>query len=126
MSTFRYVVADVFTDTPLAGNQLAVFTDARDIPTSSFSRWRRSWRSVRRCCEHLLKQFGGVGGTVGEDLDGQPELAAHDQRPLARQLDRRRLSRRLANLAGRCARVLEDLADEATGGIERVGCFGQE
>jgi len=29
---FRYVVADVFTDTPLAGNQLAVFTDARAIP----------------------------------------------------------------------------------------------
>src|SRR3954452_24177531 len=26
----RYVVADVFTDTPLAGNQLAVFTDGRD------------------------------------------------------------------------------------------------
>jgi trans-2,3-dihydro-3-hydroxyanthranilate isomerase len=32
VATFRYVVADVFTDTPLAGNQLAVFTDARDIP----------------------------------------------------------------------------------------------
>lgn len=32
MSGFRYVVADVFTDTPLEGNQLAVFTDARDIP----------------------------------------------------------------------------------------------
>jgi trans-2,3-dihydro-3-hydroxyanthranilate isomerase len=29
--TFRYVVADVFTDVPLAGNQLAVFTDARDL-----------------------------------------------------------------------------------------------
>ena len=29
---FRYVVADVFTDTPLQGNQVAVFTDARDIP----------------------------------------------------------------------------------------------
>jgi trans-2,3-dihydro-3-hydroxyanthranilate isomerase len=29
---FRYVIADVFTDRPLAGNQLAVFTDARDIP----------------------------------------------------------------------------------------------
>jgi trans-2,3-dihydro-3-hydroxyanthranilate isomerase len=28
----RYVVADVFTDTPLQGNQLAVFTDARDVP----------------------------------------------------------------------------------------------
>ena len=32
VSTFRYVLADVFTDTPLAGNQLAVFTDAREIP----------------------------------------------------------------------------------------------
>ena len=29
---FRYVIADVFTDTPLAGNQLAVFTDARLVP----------------------------------------------------------------------------------------------
>jgi trans-2,3-dihydro-3-hydroxyanthranilate isomerase len=32
MPTFRYVVADVFTDKPLHGNQLAVFTDARAIP----------------------------------------------------------------------------------------------
>jgi trans-2,3-dihydro-3-hydroxyanthranilate isomerase len=32
MPTFRYVIADVFTDTALAGNQLAVFTDAREIP----------------------------------------------------------------------------------------------
>ena len=31
MQTFRYVIADVFTDTPLAGNQLAVFTDARGL-----------------------------------------------------------------------------------------------
>jgi trans-2,3-dihydro-3-hydroxyanthranilate isomerase len=31
MRRFRYVVADVFTDVPLAGNQLAVFTDARDL-----------------------------------------------------------------------------------------------
>jgi trans-2,3-dihydro-3-hydroxyanthranilate isomerase len=29
---FRYVVCDVFTDTPLTGNQLAVFTDARELP----------------------------------------------------------------------------------------------
>jgi trans-2,3-dihydro-3-hydroxyanthranilate isomerase len=29
--TLRYVVADVFTDTPLTGNQLAVFTDAREV-----------------------------------------------------------------------------------------------
>jgi len=32
MADFRYVVCDVFTDRPLAGNQLAVFTDARAIP----------------------------------------------------------------------------------------------
>jgi trans-2,3-dihydro-3-hydroxyanthranilate isomerase len=32
MPTFRYVFADVFTDVPFAGNQLAVFTDAREIP----------------------------------------------------------------------------------------------
>ena len=32
MPAFRYVVVDVFTETPLQGNQLAVFTDAREIP----------------------------------------------------------------------------------------------
>jgi trans-2,3-dihydro-3-hydroxyanthranilate isomerase len=31
MRRFRYVLCDVFTDRPLAGNQLAVFTDARDL-----------------------------------------------------------------------------------------------
>src|SRR5919201_1953113 len=31
MRTLRYVVADVFTDRSLAGNQLAVFTDGRDV-----------------------------------------------------------------------------------------------
>ena len=31
MPTLRYVVVDVFTGTPLTGNQLAVFTDAREI-----------------------------------------------------------------------------------------------
>jgi trans-2,3-dihydro-3-hydroxyanthranilate isomerase len=30
--SFRYVVADVFADRPLEGNQLAVFTDARELP----------------------------------------------------------------------------------------------
>jgi trans-2,3-dihydro-3-hydroxyanthranilate isomerase len=39
MATFRFVVCDVFTDQPLSGNQLAVFTDAREIS------------------EHLLQQF---------------------------------------------------------------------
>jgi trans-2,3-dihydro-3-hydroxyanthranilate isomerase len=35
VAIFRFVVADVFTDRPLAGNQLAVFTDAREIPEDS-------------------------------------------------------------------------------------------
>ena len=34
MPTLRYVVVDVFTDTALAGNQLAVFTDAREAGDS--------------------------------------------------------------------------------------------
>ena len=41
MATFRYVVCDVFTDTPLAGNQLAVFTDAREIPDDTMQRLAR-------------------------------------------------------------------------------------
>jgi trans-2,3-dihydro-3-hydroxyanthranilate isomerase len=32
MRRYRYVVCDVFTDRPLQGNQLAVFTDARELP----------------------------------------------------------------------------------------------
>jgi trans-2,3-dihydro-3-hydroxyanthranilate isomerase len=39
MQSFRYAIADVFTDRPLAGNQLAVFTNAQKIP------------------EHLLQQL---------------------------------------------------------------------
>jgi trans-2,3-dihydro-3-hydroxyanthranilate isomerase len=35
MPTLRFVVVDVFTDTALAGNQLAVFTDARGIETET-------------------------------------------------------------------------------------------
>jgi len=31
VGVLRYVVADVFTDTPLTGNQLAVFTDGREV-----------------------------------------------------------------------------------------------
>jgi len=38
---FRYVVADVFTDTPLQGNQVAVFTDARDIPEAQLQQLAR-------------------------------------------------------------------------------------
>jgi trans-2,3-dihydro-3-hydroxyanthranilate isomerase len=36
-----YVIADVFTDTPLQGNQLAVFTDGRDLPGEQMQRTAR-------------------------------------------------------------------------------------
>jgi trans-2,3-dihydro-3-hydroxyanthranilate isomerase len=38
---FRYVVADVFTDTPLAGNPVAVFTDARQLEPEEMQRLAR-------------------------------------------------------------------------------------
>lgn len=41
MARFRYVVCDVFTDVPLAGNQLAVFTDAREIREEQLQRLAR-------------------------------------------------------------------------------------
>ena len=41
MRAFRYVVADVFTDTPLAGNPVAVFTDARALEGEEMQRLAR-------------------------------------------------------------------------------------
>jgi trans-2,3-dihydro-3-hydroxyanthranilate isomerase len=38
MPPLRYVVADVFTDKPLTGNQLAVFTDARSLDGETMQR----------------------------------------------------------------------------------------
>ncbi|MHB8470398.1 MAG: PhzF family phenazine biosynthesis protein [Gaiellaceae bacterium] len=41
MAAFRFVVCDVFTAEPLQGNQLAVFTDAREIPENQLQRLAR-------------------------------------------------------------------------------------
>jgi trans-2,3-dihydro-3-hydroxyanthranilate isomerase len=41
MPTLRYVIADVFTDRPLEGNQLGVFTDARDLDAELMQRLAR-------------------------------------------------------------------------------------
>src|SRR5262245_61326030 len=41
MRRLRYTVIDVFTDTALAGNQLAVFTDARDLDPITMQRLAR-------------------------------------------------------------------------------------
>ena len=44
MASFRYVVCDVFTDEPLAGNPVAVFTDAREIPETRLQTLARELR----------------------------------------------------------------------------------
>jgi trans-2,3-dihydro-3-hydroxyanthranilate isomerase len=41
VAAFRYVVCDVFTDVPLAGTQLAVFTDGREIPEEQLQKVAR-------------------------------------------------------------------------------------
>jgi trans-2,3-dihydro-3-hydroxyanthranilate isomerase len=41
VAAFRYVVCDVFTDTPLQGNQLGVFTDARELSGEQMQRLAR-------------------------------------------------------------------------------------
>jgi trans-2,3-dihydro-3-hydroxyanthranilate isomerase len=41
MRAFRYVVADVFTDTALAGNPVAVFTDGRELTDEEMQRLAR-------------------------------------------------------------------------------------
>ena len=38
MASLRYVVADVFTDTALTGNQLAVFTDGREVDEATMQK----------------------------------------------------------------------------------------
>jgi trans-2,3-dihydro-3-hydroxyanthranilate isomerase len=40
-STTPYILVDVFTDTPLEGNQLAVVTDAREVPAEQMQRLAR-------------------------------------------------------------------------------------
>jgi trans-2,3-dihydro-3-hydroxyanthranilate isomerase len=44
VQTLRYVVADVFTDVPLAGNQLAVFTDGRGIDDETMFKLAREMK----------------------------------------------------------------------------------
>jgi trans-2,3-dihydro-3-hydroxyanthranilate isomerase len=41
MSSYRYVIADVFTDTPLEGNGLAVFTEAAGLDDRTMARLAR-------------------------------------------------------------------------------------
>jgi trans-2,3-dihydro-3-hydroxyanthranilate isomerase len=44
MSMYRYTIADVFTDTPLQGNQVAVFTDATGLSEDVMQRTAREMK----------------------------------------------------------------------------------
>jgi trans-2,3-dihydro-3-hydroxyanthranilate isomerase len=55
---FRYVLADVFTDTPLAGNALAVFTDGRDLDDATTQRLARE-TNLSETVFVLPKEAGG-------------------------------------------------------------------
>ncbi len=57
MTTRDYVIADVFTDTPLEGNQLAVFTDARGLDADHMQRTARELKLAE-----TVFVFPGEGG----------------------------------------------------------------
>ena len=106
MPTLRYVIADVFTGTPLAGNQLAVFTDAREADAAAMqtlalsSRIQRIRSSSRRAVTQdpdlhavpraAVRRFPTLGTAfVGSSLrsarsarDGRGEVAATLERKI--------------------------------------------
>ena len=75
VTSYRYVVADVFTDTPLAGNQLAVFTDAREP--------RRGDPPVARPRDRLLRD-GVRPAARGRRPRTPPDLHARDRAAVRR------------------------------------------
>ncbi|MDO8964445.1 MAG: PhzF family phenazine biosynthesis protein [Coriobacteriia bacterium] len=58
MSNIRFVIVDVFTDTPFAGNQLAVFTDARALTDDQMQMLAREFR-FSECAFVLAPEAGG-------------------------------------------------------------------
>src|SRR4029079_1280961 len=58
VSGFRYVVADVFTDTPFEGNQVAVFTDARGIPDDKLQQIAREMNLSETVCVYTPEDGG--------------------------------------------------------------------
>ena len=69
MATFRYVVCDVFTDTPLTGNQLAVFTDARELDTHTMQLLAREMNFADVPCGPRARTRSSRG--VGEACPAQ-------------------------------------------------------
>ena len=79
---FRYVVVDVFTDTPLAGNQLAVFTDARDLDPLTMQALAREM--------NFAESVFVLPPTVARRRRPDPDLHAVERAPLRRPPGARR------------------------------------
>ena len=80
MGTFRYVVADVFTDTPLAGNPVAVFTDGRGLGDEEMQRRALKLREKVLSPEHpdTLTSMSNLARVL--DSQGKYEVAEKMQR----------------------------------------------
>ena len=108
--TYRFVVADVFTDKPLTGNQLAVFTDARELSEDLL--------------QPLAKEIGFSETVFVYPPEGRRARAFVSSRPRAsfRSLDIRR-SGRHSSSAGRCSSSRS--ASRRARGLIPVGSSGR-
>jgi trans-2,3-dihydro-3-hydroxyanthranilate isomerase len=71
VARYRYNVADVFTDTPLTGNQLAVFTDARGIPEEMLQPLAREMNFSETVFVYPPTQRAQAGGTAQQATSGR-------------------------------------------------------
>jgi trans-2,3-dihydro-3-hydroxyanthranilate isomerase len=76
MATFRYVVADVFTDAPLEGNGLAVFTDARELPEETLQPLARELNLSETVYVYPAEQGGHARIRIFTPMDELP-FAGH-------------------------------------------------
>jgi trans-2,3-dihydro-3-hydroxyanthranilate isomerase len=76
VATFRYVLADVFTDTPLCGNGLAVFTDARELPEKTLQPLARELNLSETVYVYPAEQGGHARIRIFTPMDELP-FAGH-------------------------------------------------
>jgi len=76
MPTFRYVIADVFTDTPLEGNGVAVFTDATELPEETLQPLAREMNLSETVYVYPAEQGGHARIRIFTPMDELP-FAGH-------------------------------------------------
>jgi len=76
MPSFRYVIADVFTDTPLEGNGVAVFTDARELPEETLQPLAREMNLSETVYVYPAEQGGHARIRIFTPMDELP-FAGH-------------------------------------------------